>query len=267
MNHFNQMNMDIDIDLERDQFFQDHIENDLANLSDIEENNTNPYYLPESELTNFINNSLFIIFSKDNNFNRLTEKQDKINDSDENKLKTSFNIFKEKLDILQDAYSDNNAPATLPSSTLDIRQKELQQFQINLHNWRKQFIEIQNEKYSYKDKIEEDYMQKEEYKTYTTGELQALQKDNLKKQDEKIDEIKKDIKKNITLAKNATHTMKEQNKTLEQISEEMEITDEKMKTITGRFKNYAKRQSWCCLVVILIIELVIALGAYFIFLN
>ena len=180
---------------------------------------------------------------------------------DENKLKTSFNIFKEKLDILQDAYSDNNAPATLPSSTLDIRQKELQQFQINLHNWRKQFIEIQNEKYSYKDKIEEDYMQKEEYKTYTTGELQALQKDNLKKQDEKIDEIKKDIKKNITLAKNATHTMKEQNKTLEQISEEMEITDEKMKTITGRFKNYAKRQSWCCLVVILIIELVIALGA------
>ena len=186
---------------------------------------------------------------------------------DENKLKTSFNIFKEKLDILQDAYSDNNAPATLPSSTLDIRQKELQQYQINLHNWRKQFIEIQNEKYSYKDKIEEDYMQKEEYKTYTTGELQALQKDNLKKQDEKIDEIKKDIKKNINLAKNATHTMKEQNKTLEQISEEMEITDEKMKTITGRFKNYAKRQSWCCLVVILIIELVIALGAYFIFLN
>ena len=162
---------------------------------------------------------------------------------DENKLKTSFNIFKEKLDILQDAYSDNNAPATLPSSTLDIRQKELQQYQINLHNWRKQFIEIQNEKYSYKDKIEEDYMQKEEYKTYTTGELQALQKDNLKKQDEKIDEIKKDIKKNINLAKNATHTMKEQNKTLEQISEEMEITDEKMKTITGRFKNYAKRQS------------------------
>lgn len=90
MNHFNQMNMDIDIDLERDQFFQDHIENDLANLSDIEENNTNPYYLPESELTNFISNSLYIIFSKDNNFNRLTEKQDKINDSDENKLKTSL---------------------------------------------------------------------------------------------------------------------------------------------------------------------------------
>ena len=90
MNHFNQMNMDIDIDLERDQFFQDHIENDLANLSDIEENNTNPYYLPESELTNFISNSLYIIFSNNNNFNRLTEKQDKINDSDENKLKTSL---------------------------------------------------------------------------------------------------------------------------------------------------------------------------------
>ena len=43
----------------------------------------------------------------------------------------------------------------------------------------------------------------------------------------------------------------------------MEITDEKMKTITGRFKNYAKRQSWCCLGIILFIEFAIALGAYY----
>ena len=60
----------------------------MDNLCDIEENNTNPYYLPENELTNFISNSLYIIFSKNNNFNPFTEKQANINDSDENKLKT-----------------------------------------------------------------------------------------------------------------------------------------------------------------------------------
>ena len=60
----------------------------MDNLWDIEENNTNPYYLPENELTNFISNSLYIIFSKNNNFNPFTEKQANINDSDENKLKT-----------------------------------------------------------------------------------------------------------------------------------------------------------------------------------
>ena len=60
----------------------------MDNLYDIEDNNTNPYYLPENELTNFISNSLYIIFSKNNNFNPFTEKQANINDSDENKLKT-----------------------------------------------------------------------------------------------------------------------------------------------------------------------------------
>ena len=183
--------------------------------------------------------------------------------NDENKIKKSFSNFEEKLNNLQTAYHNRNAPSGFPSSTLDQRQKQLQQFRINFDNMRRQYNDIENKKYIYKDKITEDYMQKEEYKGYGTGELLSLQKKKLGEQDERLEEITLDVKKNTVLATNVGHVIKEQNKHLDEINEDMDVTQERMKTLTGRFKNYAKRQSWCCLVWILILELGIALGAYY----
>ena len=184
--------------------------------------------------------------------------------SDENKIKKNFSNFEEKLSALQTAYNNRNAPSGFPSKTLDTRQKQLQQFRINFDNMRRQYNDIENKKYLYKDKITEDYNQKEEFKGFGTDELLTLQKNKLKEQDDQIEEITLDAKKNTVLAKNVGHVIKEQNKELEEINEEMDETQEKMNTLTGRFKNYAKRSSWCCLVVILILELGIALGAYYI---
>ena len=72
------------------------------------------------------------------------------------------------------------------------------------------------------------------------------------------------MKKNITLAKDTKKVIKDQNKQLEEINEDMDRTNEKMKTMTGRFENYVVKSSWCKLIVILIIELIIGLGAYLI---
>ena len=183
--------------------------------------------------------------------------------NDENKIKKNFSNFEEKLNNLQTAYHNRNAPSGFPSSTLDQRQKQLQQFRINFENMRRQYNTIENNKYIYKNKITEDYMQKEEYKGYGTGELLTLQKKKLGEQDEHLEEITLDVKKNTVLATNVKHVIKDQNKHLEEIDEDMDEAQERMKTLTGRFKNYAKRQSWCCLVWILILELGIALGAYY----
>ena len=183
--------------------------------------------------------------------------------NDENKIKKNFSNFEEKLNNLQTAYHNRNAPSGFPSSTLDQRQKQLQQFKINFENMRRQYNTIENNKYIYKNKITEDYMQKEEYKGYGTGELLTLQKKKLGEQDEHLEEITLDVKKNTVLATNVKHVIKDQNKHLEEIDEDMDEAQERMKTLTGRFKNYAKRQSWCCLVWILILELGIALGAYY----
>ena len=182
----------------------------------------------------------------------------------ENKIKKSFTIFEEKLSELQTAYNNRNAPSGFPSKTLDVRQKQLQQFRINLDKMRREYNDIENKKYFYKDKITEDYSQKEELKAYGTDELLSLQKNKLKDQEDHLEEITLDVKKNTVLAKNAGHVIKQQNKELEEIQEDMDEAQDRMNTLTGRFQNYARRRSWCCLVWILLLELGIAIGAYYI---
>ena len=129
---------------------------------------------------------------------------DKNTVNDENKIKESFTNFNEKLSELQTAYNDRNVPSSFPERTLDMRQKELQKFRIKLDEWKNEYSNIEDRKYSYKQKIdeEEENNLQEKYKNYGLGELMYVQQENLKNQDEQIDEISADVKKNIVLAKN-----------------------------------------------------------------
>ena len=182
-------------------------------------------------------------------------------------IRNHFKSLSEKLDTLEEAYNNRNAPSGYPYQELDRRQKEIQSYRIRLNDMRKQFNVLHNKKYSYQNKNDEDYSQKEEFKDADIDELLYMQKKKLDNQDDRMEEITLDVKKNITLAKNAGHVMKEQNKKLEQIGEDIDNTDDKMKTLTKRFQNYARRQSWCCLLLILIIELGVAIGAYYFLVN
>ena len=130
-----------------------------------------------------------------------------------------------------------------------------------------EFNNYENERYKFKDEITEDYTQKEEYKYMSRGELMALEKKKLNNQDEQLESITLDVKKNTELAKHTKHVLKEQNKKMEQITEDMERTQEKMDKVTDRFKNYATNMSWCKLIFIMIIEFGIALVAYILLLN
>ena len=185
---------------------------------------------------------------------------------DETNIKKQLSEFTQKLEKLENAYSNRNAPSGYPPQELDRKQKELQKYRISYEDMKKQYNSIYNSKYSYKNKIgdDEDYMHKEEYKNATTDELLVMQKEKLNEQNEQIDDITLDVKKNITLAKNVNHVLNDQNKKLEEINEDIEMTDEKMKTLGARFANYAKKRSWWCLMIILIVEIAIAIGTYFI---
>ena len=182
---------------------------------------------------------------------------------EENKIREKLRNFKQKIDELKIVYNNQNAPVAFPANTLDRIQKEIQQYGINCGNMMKQFTNIYNNKYSHKDAINEDYSQKEEFKGIGTDELLYMQQKKLEGQDEQIAEITNDVKKNTVLAKNVGHVIKEQNVKLEEINEDIDVTERNMKSLTGRFKNYAGRQSWCCLGVILFIEFAIALGSYY----
>lgn len=182
----------------------------------------------------------------------------------ENKIKTLLQQYKNLQVELETAYSDRNAPRGFPFTELDKRQKDIQQFGFNYERMEKQYNSLYNTKYSFKGGIDEDYSKKEEYLTLDSKQLISLEKDKLAKQDDQLDEISHEVKKNITLAKDTKKVIKDQNKQLEEINEDMDRTNEKMKTMTGRFENYVAKSSWCKLIVILIIELIIGLGAYLI---
>ena len=165
----------------------------------------------------------------------------------ENKLKKDLKSFKDSLDKLEEAYLTKNIPGNMPEATLDQRQKEIKKIKIDYEEINKQFQELNSNKYSFKGQITEDYRNKEELKGLTTGELLQLQDNKLKEQDNQIDDIITDLKKGTVLADNLQHGLKDQSKKAEQVMEDMDMVDSRMKKLTKRFNNYVKNSSYCCL--------------------
>ena len=179
----------------------------------------------------------------------------------ENQIKGTLSKYKELLNNLQNAYSTKNIPGGIPQKTIDLRQKEIQQFGIDYDELEKSYKEAENEKYRFKNLITEDYSKKEEYKNMSTGELMSLQKKKVSDQDEKLEEITLDVKKGTQLAKNAGHVMKEQNKQLEPMNQDIDRTKDNMNKLTGRFESYVAKFSMCKMIFIIVIELAIAVVA------
>ena len=177
----------------------------------------------------------------------------------ESNIKALLKQHKEKVSKLKIAYNRKNVPGGIPDATIDKRQGDIQQFEINYGNLEKTFSNLEKEKYRFKDVITEDYSQKEEYKNLTTGEIMVLEKQKLADQDERIDQITNDVIEGQKLAKHAGHVIKEQNKKLDQINEDIERTDQKMNTLTGRFERYVAGTSMCKMISIILIETAIAI--------
>ena len=180
----------------------------------------------------------------------------------ENKIKGLFKEYKDKINNLSDAYIERNVPGGVPQAAIIKRQGDIEQFKINCKELEKSYNNLENERYRFKDGITEDYYNKEEYKNMSTGELMMLEKNKIKKQDERLDEITLDVKKGTQLAKNAGHVMKEQNKQLDQINEDIDRTKDRMNTLSGRFERYVASYSMCKMIIVLIIELIIAVLAF-----
>lgn len=175
----------------------------------------------------------------------------------EDKIKNALKNFKDTVDKLADAYSSRNAPPNMPENTLSARQTEIKKFQISYDEMSKQSTKLNDDKYSYKNQITEDYRNKEEYKGMGVGELQEVQDRKLKEQDDHIAEITKDVKKGTVLASNVTHEIKDQNKKIVVVNEDMDRVDSRMNKLTKRFQNYVAKSSVCCLGFVLALDIVI----------
>lgn len=175
----------------------------------------------------------------------------------ENKMKNSMKKYKDTVDKLENAYLTKNIPSTMPETVVDNRQKEIKKFKNKYDEINKDFVKLNDDKYSFKGQITEDYRQKEEYQGKSAGEILQMQKVKLNNQDDKIDQIAVDAKKGSQLAKNLQHEFKEQTKQMEQINEDIDMVDTRMKRLTKRFGQYINKSSTCCILFFFILEAVI----------
>ena len=174
----------------------------------------------------------------------------------EQDLEKEINNAKEMSSKLETAYNYKNAPSTMPPLELDRRQKQIQELRDAILENEQNFRNYKNQKYSYKDTSDGNYEITEDMKNMNNNELLALQKEKINQQDKMIDDIAMDVKKGKVLAREAGVIIKDQNAQLDDLQEEMDKLDSNFQKGIKRFQNYAKKQSGCCITIILILEMV-----------
>jgi chromosome segregation ATPase len=165
----------------------------------------------------------------------------------ENRVEKDLKSLRELTEQLTEAYSTKNAPPNMPEDTLDARQKDIKKFSTVYDELKKDFEKLKDDKYQFKGHITEDYRTKEEYKDMSAQELIYAGREKMNKQDEKIDDITKDVKKGRVKAKELNQELKDQNKLIQEVTEDMDRVDSRMNKLSKRFANYIGKSSTCCL--------------------
>ena len=181
----------------------------------------------------------------------------------EQDLEKEINNAKEMSSKLETAYNYKNAPSTMPPLELDRRQKQIQELRDAILENEQNYRNYKNQKYSYKDTSDGNYEITDDMKMMNNNELLALQKEKINQQDKIIDDIAMDVKKGKVLAREAGVIIKDQNAQLDDLQEEMDKLDSNFQKGIKRFQNYAKKQSGCCITIILILEFVATFLIFF----
>ena len=174
----------------------------------------------------------------------------------EGDIEKELSSLKEAHRELENAYSNKNAPSQISPNELDRRQKQIQNLGSNIQDIEQNYKQIKNKKYEYKGAKIDNYQPTEEMKTMSNSELLQYQQQKMKKQDDQIDDIIIDVKKGTVLAKETEKILDDQNKQLDELQEDIDKLDSKLKKGAKRFADYAAKKSGYCIVIILVLELI-----------
>jgi len=175
----------------------------------------------------------------------------------ENRINKELKSLKDLTEQLTEAYSSKNAPPNMPEDTLDARQKDIKKFSTTYDELFKNLQKIRDDKYAFKGQITEDYRTKEEYQNMTAQEIVHAGREKMNKQDERLDDITKDVKKGRVGIKEFDNQVKEQNKFIEQVNEDMDRVDSRMNKLSKRMANYIGKSSTCCLMIFFLLDAVV----------
>ena len=200
------------------------------------------------------NEALKKIRDKITNF-RNDSKNGKNTISIETDIEREIKNFKDKVRELENGYSDRNAPTTLIDEELERRRQKIQKMSIDIEEIQKTFQSNQNDKYSFKANLD-NYGPTEEVKEMSNDEIMQLNKKKLNEQDDQIGDIIDETVKVKKLNREAQEIIKDQNNALDKMEEDMDKLDSKFQSGIKRFQRYAAKASTCCIIVILILEII-----------
>ena len=172
----------------------------------------------------------------------------------ENRINKELKSLKDLTEQLTEAYSSKNAPPNMPEDTLDARQKDIKKFSTTYDELFKNLQKIRDDKYAFKGQITEDYRTKEEYQNMTAQELVHAGREKMNKQDERLDDIAKDVKKGRVGIKEFDNQVKEQNKLIEQVNEDMDRVDSRMNKLSKRMLDYIGKSNICYLIIFFLLD-------------
>ena len=104
----------------------------------------------------------------------------------------------------------------------------------------------------YRNKI--SLIPKEEYQNMTAQELVHAGREKMNKQDERLDDITKDVKKGRVGIKEFDNQVKEQNKLIEQVNEDMDRVDSRMNKLSKRMLDYIGKSNICYLIIFFLLD-------------
>ena len=175
----------------------------------------------------------------------------------ENRINKELKSLKDLIEQLTEAYSSKNAPPNMPEDTLDARQKDIKKFSTTYDELFKNLQKIRDDKYAFKGQITEDYRTKEEYQNMSAQELVHAGREKMNKQDERLDDIAKDVKKGRVGIKEFDNQVKEQNKFIEQVNEDMDRVDSRMNKLSKRMADYIGKSNICWLIIFFLLDAVV----------
>ena len=174
----------------------------------------------------------------------------------EGDIEKELSSLKEAHRELENAYSNKNAPSQISPNELDRRQKQIQNLGSDIQDIEQNYKQIKNKKYEYNGSKIDNYQPTEEMKTMSNSELLQYQQQKMKKQEDQIDDIIIDVKKGTVLAKETEKILDDQNKQLDELQEDIDKLDSKLKNGAKRFADYAAKKSGYCIVIVLVLELI-----------
>ena len=208
---------------------------------------------------------------KGSEINKLIDTYSKKIDKNENTAQIEIEIQK-KIDdyknfqiLFDKAYDQENVPSGIPKLQCEMRQKEIYVCKNEVKKFEERFSALQNRKYEFKtDKLDQiDYNEK--YKGVNTKQLLLERDNNIKAQNEHLEDISKNVKKGTVLAKNINAELENQNTKLEFLNDDIDKLDSGMKRTMKKFQTYIQETSICRYLLLIFILVAVFVVEYILF--